>query len=83
VSTSSSRQEQGVSTERSAIHRRPSGRDDRSIKPGLVVERDGARPHDDRFRFMIPAGTTAAYLTTEEATNLGHWLIWQASLRTA
>jgi hypothetical protein len=65
------------------MDRRASASDDVSIRPGLVVERDGGLPHAQRFRFMIPAGSTAAYLTTEEATNLGHWLIWQASHRTA
>lgn len=51
--------------------------------PGLIVEGSDGFDQGHPFRFVIPAAGGAAYLTMEEAVDLGRWLISQASARTS
>lgn len=70
-----------MSTEQGSRHCQAAEHDASTIRPGLIVEDSGCRDHAGRFRFTIPDDCSAAFLTTEEASDLARWLIWQASAR--
>lgn len=72
-----------MSTEQGSGQRPTTDADAVSIRPGLIVEDSGCLDQARRFRVTIPASCSAAFLTAEEAADLGRWLIWQASTRAA